>query len=174
MSSQYLNSSTPNKDINLKVNSIESVTSIESSTNITASGILTGGTVVATQSMSSPQYNLQGGIDFIQQTTITTPVNAGSAEVFKIVTNPHNLTAGATVQFDVNVDSISSYDNIIISMYGFSGSYISDGTPICFIQDISPTNNRFTIGLKNIAVSQNTGVGNFFMLNITIIRGLTG
>lgn len=178
MSAQYLNSVIPNQDINIKCNDIYVNNNIVAngitSSSILSTGFITSNNVIALANVSSPAYYLQGGLNFTQFPNITTTVDASSAkDSFKIITNAHNLTHGATVQFDVNVNNISEFDNVIISMYGFSGSYLTDGTPICFIQDISPTFNRFTIGIKNIAVSENTGVGNNFTIQVTIIRGLS-
>ena len=112
-------------------------------------------------------YNIMSA-QYLQQT-----VDArASSDTFEIATVAKTLTAGETVQFDVLQSNLDGRENIIVSMSGYSGSFLADGTPIVFLQKIDSGNNKFTVGIKNIAVSQSTG-SQVYVLRVTVIRGST-
>tara|TARA_R110002110_G_scaffold248181_1_gene464350 strand:- start:221 stop:772 length:552 start_codon:yes stop_codon:yes gene_type:complete len=181
MSSQYLQSYTPTDDINLKVHDLlVRGDTVSSGTTINGDCILTGSltvggastlAAVGANSVATPVITQSGSLSLLQATSITTAIDATTAgDSFEITTVQHELTAGATVEFDVNVASISQFDHPVVSMVGFGGTFLSDGTPIVFLQTVDAGANKFTLGLKNIAVSQSTGT-NLYVIQVNIIRG---
>lgn len=167
MSAQYLQQSIPNESQTIKVNdcTIRGNLVVEGSTTVASEFIASG--------LKCASITLNGDLSFPQQTSITTTVDArASSDTFEIATVAKTLTAGETVQFDVLQSNLDGRENIIVSMSGYSGSFLADGTPIVFLQKIDSGNNKFTVGIKNIAVSQSTG-SQVYVLRVTVIRGST-
>ena len=170
MSAQYLNSNTPNEDTNIKCN----YAVVRSSLNVTGNQVCAG-LIDCDQQISAKSFKMDGFAGpFTQITSDSTDVDASSigvSRLFRVATVSLTLTAGGNAAFNVLMPTglLTAQSQVLMSIYDYSGSYATEGTPFAYIGSIDPSVNRFKIIVKNIAVSEALlGVLSF---NITIIEG---
>ena len=170
MSSQYLNSTIPNEDVRIKCN----YAVVRESLNVTGSQVCAG-TIDCDKQISAKSFKMDGfSGPFTQITNDSTEVDASSigvSRLFSVKTVSLTLTAGGNTAFNVLMPTglLTAQSQVLMSIYDYSGSYATEGTPFAYIGSIDPSVNRFKIIVKNIAVSEAlVGVLSF---NITIIEG---
>ena len=174
MSAQFFKSDTPQENQSIKVNDVECRGSLSCAEVLSCASGIDSAAVV-----SAKQFGQDGGTTHVQATSDSTAVDAtgaGTSRLYQIETVNLTLAFGATTNFHVllptgALGTSPSYYNVVMSVYDYSGSYNTNGTPIAWIGSIDPTQNRVLIVIKNIAASQSlSGVLKF---NLNIIQGGT-
>lgn len=170
MSSQYVNSVVPNEDVRIKCyNAV-----VRNSLNVTGSMVCSN-TIDCDKVISAKSFKMDGSAGpFIQLTSSSTEVDAtslGVSRLFMVKTVSLSLTAGGNSAFNVAmpVGLLSAHSQVLMSIYDYSGSYATEGTPFAYIGSIDPSVNRFKIIVKNIAVAQ--ALAGVLTFTITIIDG---
>ena len=165
MSSQYLQSLTPNEELTIRVNDA----TIRG--NLVVNGTANIPSIQSTGTIAANSLSLNNGSSFTQSTSPTTTVNATSAkDTFQITTFNQTLLAGGDTSFLVSLEEISLYDNAIISNASYSGTYGTNGLPFAFIQFITTSSNQLRIGVINLAPS--AALNGVLTLQISMIRGI--
>lgn len=188
MSAQYLNSSIPNEDINIKCNDITIKNALING------NVLIGGTVVLNSDttingqlmvtnnidsamvVSAKSFSQDGAFIPAQQTgLLTNPIDCTGAvagqRLFQLRTISTTLSATSTELFPVNFPAgvITQFSQVLVSCYDYSNSYASGGTPFVFVASIDPSSNRVQIAVKNLANGQ--PLAGVLTINMTIIGG---
>ena len=184
MSANYFRSDTNQENQTIKVNDaiIRGNMTVAGASTVAGTmgctGDLTvGGKAIVTGTVQGSQF-IQAGPSarFVQATSLSTQVDASGAPAgtrqFQIETVTTSLGFGGSAIFNLLLPAgclgtSPSYHNVIFSIYDYSGSYASDGTPFAYVASIDPTQSRLRIVIKNIAASQSlSGVLKF---NINIV-----
>ena len=139
-------------------------------------GVTAVGDITATGNVTSASFGVTGGKTFTQGALGGTvdASGAGTSRTFQVKTVAMTLAAAASTEFlfimpTGTLGSSPAYHNVIFSIYDYSGSYSSNGTPIAFVGSIDPTQSRLRIIVKNIAAAQ--ALNGVLTFNITIQRG---
>ena len=172
MSARYLQSSTANENTSIKVNDALVRGSMICDEVITAAGGIDSAKIV-----SAAQFGQDGGTTHTQATSLATTIDAsgsGLSRLFQVATVNATLAAGASDVFIVllptgALGTSPSYHNVVCSVYDYSGSYATNGTPFAYIGAIDPTQNRVRVIVKNLAASQ--ALNGVIKLNLNIIAG---
>tara|TARA_R110002050_G_scaffold104011_1_gene213136 strand:+ start:289 stop:849 length:561 start_codon:yes stop_codon:yes gene_type:complete len=171
MSANYFRSDTNQENQTIKVNdaiirgncTVAGATTIAGTLGCTGD-FTAGGKVIATGSVQGSQF-IQAGpaATFVQATSLSTEVDASGAAAgtrqFQIETVNATLAFGASALFNLilptgSLGTSPSYHNVMFSIYDYSGSYATNGTPFAYVAAIDPTQHRLRIVVKNIAASQ--------------------
>ena len=188
MSARFYQSTTPQENQSIKVNdalvrgncTIQGTASAVGTfgcadltcDDIACDAITSSSTIVATKN-----FGQKGGTSHVQITSASTTVDAsgaGASRLFQVSTVNLTLAAAASANFLLllpagSLGTSPSYHNVVFSIYDYSGSYDTNGTPIAYIASIDPTQSRVRIVIKNVANAQSlNGVLKF---NISIIDG---
>tara|TARA_R110002049_G_scaffold85169_1_gene216693 strand:- start:160 stop:684 length:525 start_codon:yes stop_codon:yes gene_type:complete len=172
MSAQFLNSTVPQEAQTIRVNDATVRGSLVCNEVISASGGIDSAKIV-----SAAQFSQDGGTTHTQTTSLSTTVDAsgaGLSRLFQVATVSATLAAGASSEFlfimpTGTLGTSPSYHNVVCSMYDYSGSYSSNGTPFAYIGSIDPTQHRVRVIVKNLAASQ--ALNGVIKLNLNIVGG---
>ena len=135
MSSQYLDSSTPSRNINIKAH--DALFRNDCS-------------VVGTSILRNCQYN--GVVSFSQATSATTAVTASDADSFKVVMQSSSNAAGVNTVFNI-VKSCGANSHYTISIYDYSGTIQTNGVPTAHISSINPSAGNVQVVIGNAHAS---------------------
>lgn len=188
MSSQYLQSTTPNEDINLKVNDI----TVEDA--LINGNVLIGGTVVlnsdttingqlmvtnnidSSMVVSAKSFSQDGAYVPAQQVgLLTNPIDCTGAvagqRLFYLQTISTTLAAGSAELFSVNLAPgvVTLFSQVIVSCYDYSNTYSGGGTPFVYVGSVDPSVNRVQLVVKNLANGQ--PLDGVLSITMTIIGG---
>lgn len=187
MSAQFLQSNIPAENKTIKVNDCfingflqvkETATltgNVSTAGNLDVVGDISGG--LGTD-ITCKSFGLTGGKAYAQGAlggTVDASTASANTNIFQVSTVAMTLAAAASTEFLFLVPSGSlgtsdSYHNVMFSIYDYSGSYATNGTPIAWIGSIDPTQNRLRIIVKNIANAQ--ALNGVLKFNISIQRGV--
>ena len=160
-------SNTPNENQSIKINDLEcrgNIAVLDGTINansIIASGLI--GTV------SCKTIKINGGSTLTQLTSPSTAVDASTAgDVFKITTVSLSMASGGFDSFIVNLSELNDYDNIIVSIAYYTGTFVTNGIPQVSTQWMIAGANSFRIGILN---SGSSSLAGSLDINVSIIRG---
>tara|TARA_R110002072_G_scaffold33595_5_gene101565 strand:+ start:1225 stop:1758 length:534 start_codon:yes stop_codon:yes gene_type:complete len=174
MSIQLLQSYIPQQNQNIKCNDVEIRGALSVAESITAVGNLstTGNSTAKVAYVDEIYQKL--ALSFTQSGTIESDVDAagaGLSRLFQVNTVDLTMTAGANHTFNILLPAgaLTAWSVVNLSIYNYSGSYATQGTPFAYVASIDPSVNRIVVLVKNIAVAE--ALNGNLTLNISINAG---
>ena len=167
MSARFFQSNTPNENQSIKCNDVEvrgNIAVLDGTINansIIASGLIGG--------LSCKTIKINGGTSITQLTSPSTAVDATTAgNVFKITTVSLSMASGGFDSFIVNLAELNTYDNIIVSIAYYTGTFVTNGIPQIGTQWMIAGANAFRVYMFNAGT---TALAGSLDINVSIIRG---
>tara|TARA_R110002073_G_scaffold135627_1_gene283883 strand:- start:1021 stop:1536 length:516 start_codon:yes stop_codon:yes gene_type:complete len=169
MSSQYINQNKPQYQIDSRFNNLRTDGNINSQA-INANGNIDSDLVISAKSYAQDGFTGP----FTQITSLSTSIDAtsiGLSRLFQVKTVNATLTLGGVDKFAIQLPAgvVTVRSQVICTIYDYSGSYSTNGTPLCYVGNINPSINNIEIIVKNMGLGQS--LNGVLTLNITIIDG---